>query len=109
MDTLFLQVILWFGMLFLVWMMKDGLGKVETTIENSAGSHPSAFDPAPAISFSRADKVMDPIGNFQGQQIFRYARIDGKHYEFDHICVNAHASLLKHQRCLAPGLVYTEC
>jgi hypothetical protein len=108
-DTLLLQVILWFGMLFLLWVMKDSLGKVETTIENNAGLHPPNFEPVPVISFSRADKVMDPIGIFQGQEIFRYARIDGRHYEFDHICVNAHASLLKHQRCLAPGLVYSEC
>jgi hypothetical protein len=96
-------------MLFLIWAMKDSLGKVETTIENSAGSRPPTFETIPVISFSRAEKVMDPIGIFQGQQIFRYARIDGTHYEFDHICVNAHASLLKHQRCLAPGLVYSEC
>ncbi len=103
-----MQLVLWFGMLFLIWALKDSLGQVETTIDSAAGTAAQPFEAAHTVVFSLPEKVMQSIGVFQGEQIFRYARIDGRHYEFAHICINE-PSLGKHQRCLAPGLIYTEC
>jgi hypothetical protein len=106
-DIIFVQLVLWFGMLFLIWALKDSLGQVETTIDGAAGPSAPPFEAGQVVVFSHPENVMQPIGVFQGEQIFRYALIDGRHYEFDHICVNE-PSLGQHQRCLAPGLIYTE-
>jgi hypothetical protein len=109
-DIFLLQVVLWFGMLFLLWVMKDSLGKVESSIDSNGHLPPPPFEPVPVIQFSRPDKVREPIGTYQDAQIFRFARIEGKNYEFEHIWVDGQSPVLeKGQRCVAPGLVYNEC
>jgi hypothetical protein len=109
-DILLLQLILWFGMLFLIWALKDSLGGVESTIDNAGDPPRPPFESPAEFRFSRAEQVREPIGSYDGAQIFRYARIEGKNYQFEHICVNGQpAPLGEGQRCLAPGLVYSEC
>jgi hypothetical protein len=105
-DILFLQLILWFGMLFLIWTMKDSLGKVESAIEN-AGGPSSADGPVEAcFQFARPERVEDVIGVYRDAQIFRLVRIEGKDYQFEHIDVGAPGHLEWDQRCIAPGLIY---
>jgi hypothetical protein len=54
-------------------------------------------------------RLIDPIGHYLDQQIYRYAIIDGRHYRFDHVCSKEMATrLMETQRWVAPGLVYVE-
>jgi hypothetical protein len=97
-------------MLFLLWALKDSLGSVESTIDDSGnGMYPSQYQAVPEPKFSRAEHVAEPIGSYQGAQIFQFARIDGKDYQFEHVCGAAPPALRKTQRCLPPGLIYEEC
>jgi hypothetical protein len=60
-------------------------------------------------SLARAERLSEPIGSYDGATIYRYAVIDGKTYEFDCVSVaGVDVQLPPHQRCLAPGLIYSE-
>lgn len=107
MDMLLIEIILWGGLLFLFWAMKDGLGKVENDIES--GSLPKGPDWKP-LSFAIPDAVSEVIGSYQDAAIYRYITIQRQRYVFDHIQLAAEKNFLpENKRCVAPGLIYVRC
>ena len=112
MDLVLLELICWAGLLFFFWALKEGLGQVESDIESlglvSNGRHSVAADGH--NRFDRPERVEEPIGSYRDTQIYRYAVIHGRTYQFDRVCPpDSGMKLEADERCVAPGLVYQEC
>jgi hypothetical protein len=112
MDLMLIELVLWGGLLFFLWALKDGLGRVETDIE-SLGMMSNMGKPLQntgPIRYYRPDDVDEQIGSYLGSTIYRYVVIDGRRYEFDRIsAADSGASIASDERCVVPGLVYQEC
>lgn len=111
MDLVLLELVCWAGLLFFFWALKDGLGNIETDIE-SLGFAANAKQGVPGdrIRFERPERVEEPIGSYRDAQIYRYAVIHGRTYQFDRVCPpDSNIRLDADERCVAPGLVYQEC
>ncbi len=112
MDLVLIELILWAGLLFLFWVLKEGLGHVESDIESLGLVHNGrqTTQQPKGIRFYQPERVAEPIGSYRDAQIFRYVVIQGRIYQFDHICLLDNATVLdEEERCVAPGLVYQEC
>ncbi|MEC4719438.1 hypothetical protein RY831_09770 [Noviherbaspirillum sp. CPCC 100848] len=112
MDLVLIEIVLWVGLLFFFWALKDGLGQVESDIEalslarQGRGMH-NSMQP---VSFHDAERVAELIGSYRDTQIYRYVVIQGRTYQFDRVCpMDSGAAIDADERCLAPGLVYQEC
>jgi hypothetical protein len=111
MEVVMIELVLWAGLIFFLWVLKDSLSKLESDIEQSDGAR-KAPPSGNGHKLARAATqiLAEPIGSYDGAPIFRYAIIDGKTYCFDHVCLcNAGAALAPDQRCLEPGLLYVAC
>lgn len=112
MDLLFIELLLWGGLIFFFWALKDGLGQVESDIE-SMGMFPGFGKTMYGWSkphFVEPEQVREPIGSYQGATIHRYAVIDGATYQFDRVCLPENMGVLDFDECfIAPGLVYQKC
>lgn len=112
MDLVFIELLLWGGLIFFFWALKDGLGQMESDIE-SMGMFPGfgkAMHEWGRPNFVEPEQVREPIGSYQGATIHRYAVIDGATYQFDRVCLPENARMLEcDERFLAPGLVYQRC
>lgn len=110
MDLLLIELVLWAGLLFFFWALKDGLGRVESDLESMGllrGGHGRA---ANSLRYARPEKVMEPIGSYKDAPIYRYAFVNGKRYQFDRVLPPDGNKLLKEEEfCLEPGLVYIWC
>lgn len=111
MDFVIIELLLWAGLIFFFWVLKDNLGRMESDIETiELFNRDKIANSSRNVLYARPDKVIEPIGSYQDAQIYRYAIINGKNYQFDHVFPSGKpAPLQQGQRCLAPGLVYTEC
>lgn len=111
MDVIFIQLVLWMCLIFFFWILKDNLERVESDIEAGESSDFGKNGMRSKNSrYAHPEKVLDPIGSYQDVPIYRYAIIEGKRYQFDHVCPSVETlTLPERQRCLAPGLVYMEC
>lgn len=112
MDLVLIEIVLWIGLLFFFWALKEGLGHVESDIEalSLARQGRGTHDGMHPVSFHKAERVAEPIGSYRDMQIYRYAVIQGRTYQFDRVCpMDSGASIDADERCLAPGLVYQEC
>lgn len=112
MELMLIEIVLWAGLLFFIWALKDGLGRVENDIESLgllSKSKNGGMRTGP-IRYYRPDKVSEVIGSYLGVNIHRYATIDGRQYEFSHVCPPGYDGFIAFdERCIAPGLVYKEC
>ncbi|NEX59756.1 hypothetical protein [Noviherbaspirillum galbum] len=112
MDLVLIELLLWGGLIFFFWALKDGLGSVESDIEKLGvlnGSKPEGLATRRA-RFIVAEQLVEPIGSYMGAQIHRYAIISGKRYRFDRVQPPGMAIALDaDERYLEPGLVYQEC
>ena len=112
MDLVLLELVCWAGLLFFFWALKEGLGHVESDIE-SMGLVPNGRHLLPAngpIPFDRPERVEELIGSYRDTQIFRFAVIHGRTYQFDRVSPpDLGMRLEADERCVAPGLVYQEC
>jgi hypothetical protein len=109
MDFALIELIMWAGLIFFFWVLKDNLGRVESDIEEIAAKRQRLGDRlAASLAYARPEKLQDPIGSYKGQQIFRYAIINGKNYQFDHV-LPAGCPTAEGECCVAPGLVYVAC
>ena len=111
MDLIAIELILWAGLIFFFWAMKDILNHIESDIEGlglNLGQHVS--NPSKHFHFDQPDRLTESIGNYMDAPIYRRAVIAGEEYQFDHI-VPAGTTMIPRdeQRCLAPGLVYVRC
>lgn len=110
MDLVLLELILWVGLIFFLWALKDGLGGVELDIETASDGKERGQRMPPTPAFAQPENVLDPIGSYAEHPIYRYAVINGKRYCFDHVLPSGGASHQQEgERWIAPGLVYVEC
>lgn len=108
MEVMLLELVLWGGLLFFFWALKDGLGKVEADIE-SLGILNNVHNQG-RMRFYEPERVSEPIGSYCDAQIYRYAVFQGLVYQFDRICpAESGMTVDADERCVAPGLVYQEC
>lgn len=105
MDIVLIELVLWAGLIFFLWVLKDTLGKFESDIDRAA---PNKAEVVRQPRGAHPDRLYDPIGSYGGTTIFRYAEIDGERYEFDYASSEGPGLGLRvDQRYIAPGLVYT--
>ncbi|HYD81412.1 MAG TPA: hypothetical protein VEC06_16515 [Paucimonas sp.] len=108
MELIMIELLLWAGLIFFFWALKDGLSHVEADIEElGVFNDKPESQGAKAAEFVRPDQVIDPIGRYQDAPIYQYAVIGGQYYRFDRVCpagtgISAH----EHERYVAPGLIY---
>ncbi|MEN3365612.1 MAG: hypothetical protein V7606_2886 [Burkholderiales bacterium] len=111
MDVLLIELLLWCGLLFLFWALKDGLGQVESEMESFGllGS-PQVAGAAGRARYVHPEKLTEPIGSYKDAPIYRYATIDGRRYQFDRVTPAIASEVLnEEERCMEPGLVYVRC
>jgi hypothetical protein len=112
MDLVLIELLLWGGLVFFFWALKDGLGHVESDIESLGllNNPRAAAQPSSGVRYVHPERLLDPIGSYQDAPIHRYAIIDGRKYQFDRVCpAQSGMTLDTDERCVAPGLVYREC
>jgi hypothetical protein len=104
MDIVLIELVLWAGLIFFLWVLKDTLGNFESELDRAAINKAGA---ARKPGVTRPERLYEPIGSFGGATIFRYAVIDGERYEFEYASSGGpDISLDTNQRYIAPGLVY---
>lgn len=108
MELIAIDLILWLGFGLLLWALKDSFKTMQSDLRNFRQPlRPRAEAKRDALAVPQ--RLIDPIGHYLDQQIYRYAIIDGRHYRFDHVCSKEMAMCLTEtQRWVAPGLVYVE-
>ena len=105
MDIVLIELVLWAGLIFFLWVLKDTLGNFESELDRTAINKAGAARKPDTV---RPERLYEPIGSFGGATIFRYALIAGQRYEFDYASSEGPTvSLGTDQRYLAPGLVYS--
>jgi hypothetical protein len=105
MDIVLIELVLWAGLIFFLWVLKDTLGKFETDLDRAAPNKPDA---PPTPGTVEPEGLYEPIGSYGGATIYRYALIGGKQYEFDYATSEGPGLRLSaEQRLIAPGLVYS--
>jgi hypothetical protein len=122
MYTIILEIILWAGLLFFFWTLRDHLGRIEerleeTRMERSRQRRPVPGEPEEAgkaatrdSRFIEPEYLFEPLGTWEGHLIHRYAMIDGQTYEFDSILPpGLRFERPVNCRILQPGLVYVRC
>lgn len=109
MDLVLIEIVLWVGLLFFFWALKEGLGHVESDIE-SLGLLQNGRQPLlhrGSMHFDRPERVAERIGTYRDVPIYRFAVICGQEYQFDRVCPpDSGMALRAGERCLEPGLVY---
>lgn len=108
MELVAIDLILWLGFGLLLWVLKDSLQNIDTDLRNYR-LHRAGQPVNQGTVMTKPQRLMEPMGHYLDQPIYRYAIIDGRHYRFDHVCPRELASRLpEKQRWIAPGLVYVE-
>ena len=107
MDIVLIELVLWAGLIFFLWVLKDTLGNIESELDRAATQKAGA-GPTRQAGASHPEQLYEPIGSYGGTTIFRYAVIDGITYEFDYASnLGPTTSVAANQRYIAPGLVYS--
>jgi hypothetical protein len=111
MDLVLIELVLWAGLLFFFWALKESLGHIESDIESlGLASHGMHSMSGGAIRYDHPERVEELIGTYCDAQIYRYAVIHGRTYQFDRILPPESGMRLEpEERCIAPGLAYQEC
>ena len=105
MDIVLIELVLWAGLIFFLWVLKDTLGNFESEIDRGT-AHKAGTSRKPGTA--NPERLYEPIGSYGGVTIFRYAVIDGERYEFEFASGGGpDISLAANQRYIAPGLVYS--
>jgi hypothetical protein len=105
MDIVLIELVLWAGLIFFLWVLKDTLGNFESELDRAAINKAGAAR-KPGVALP--ERLYEPIGSYGGTTIFRYAVIDGERYEFEYASGGGpDISLNASQRYVAPGLVYS--
>ncbi|MGI4938485.1 MAG: hypothetical protein ACRYF5_17330, partial [Janthinobacterium lividum] len=117
-----LEIILWAGLLFFFWTLKDGLGRVEDNMADPARKRAVTAGYGTVAVFTQPERRIEPIGSYMDQVVYRYVVSNGRHYQFDCILAGvagaAQPAILPHDLAngpcsqhlyLAPGLLYLAC
>lgn len=109
MELLIIEMLLWIGFGFLLWAMRESLIRIEQEVESRVPRHASRSAHALPTG-DQPQRLIGPIGRYDGQIIHEYAIIDGRGYRFDHVCpVGSSMPATGSRRWVSPGLVYVEC
>jgi len=108
-EVILIEVLLWAGLIFFFWALRDGLNRIESELEEQAAHGGTRNSDTAGAQFDRAENVSEPIGRYRDSLIYRFAVIEGKRYQFMHILPWGSSMLHHGERCLAPGLVYVRC
>lgn len=109
MEIQLLELVLWAGLVFFFWALKDNLGKVERDLESrTASRHPFGANPGRSL-FSKADRLYEPIGSYRDHPIYRIIVVGGQRYCFDSVCPVPPQDIDPGAVCIAPGLLYRLC
>jgi hypothetical protein len=109
-EIILIELLLWAGLIFFFWALRDGLNQVEADLAAKNQRKPASEVANSPAYFDRPDQLSEPIGRYRDTQIYRIAVIEGKPYHFQHILPwGSFSSLLAGERCIAPGLVYAMC
>ncbi len=110
MEIILIELLLWAGLIFFFWALRDGLNQVEADLAAQSQAKPAADLGGLPTCFDCPDQLSEPIGKYRDAQIYRIAVIDGRPYQFQHILPwGSFSSLVAGERCIAPGLVYAMC
>ena len=108
MELIAIDVILWVVFGLLLWVIKHNVQTMEADLRHYPLQQPRQISPR-RNAIATPQRLIEPIGRYLGQPIYRYAIIDGRHYRFDFVCPKELMTPLSEtQRCIAPGLVYSE-
>jgi hypothetical protein len=108
-EIILIELLLWAGLIFFFWALRDGLNQAEAEMEKA---EEVPLEQAVSIlpTFDRPDRLAEPIGRYRDTQIYRIAVFEGKAYQFQHILPwESFSFLVAGERCVAPGLVYAMC
>ncbi len=109
MELLIIETLLWIGFGFLLWAMRESMSRIEQEVESRV-PRPAARPATNPLPCDQPQKLIGPIGRYDGQTIHEYVIIDGRGYQFDHVCpAGSSVPASGKQRWVAPGLVYVEC
>jgi hypothetical protein len=110
MDLVLIELILWVGLLFFFWALKEGLSNVESDIESLGLANNKRLAKQQDAQFCRPERLVELIGRYRDKPIYRYAVINGCTYQFDRVCPQSKGLVLDaDERYVDPGLVYQEC
>lgn len=112
MDLVLIELVLWVGLLFFFWALKEGLGQVESDIESLGllQNGRQTVVRGGRAHFERPERVVEPIGSYRDAQIYRYAVIRGQWYQFDRVCPpDISMALGAEESYVEPGLIYQAC
>lgn len=109
MEIALLEIVLWAGLIFFFWVLKENLGKVETDLEKHEAERLLAARNKSVPDFKSPERLFEPIGYYRDAPIYRFAIISGRCYCFESVCPIGPFSLTADQACLQPGLLYVAC
>jgi hypothetical protein len=112
MNVMLIELLLWICLLLFFWAMRDGLNNIESDIESLGllRNAPRGLPAQQGMRYSRPQTRMEPIGSYRGEQIYRYVVIEGRRYQFDHVCTAGGIETINDgECCIEPGLMYFEC
>lgn len=112
MDLVLIELVLWAGLVFFFWALKEGLGHVESDIESLGllQNARNSIQSSGQRQFVRPERVEEPIGSYRDARIYRYATILGQLYQFDRVCPpESGMTLDTEERWVEPGIVYRAC
>ncbi|MDB5728517.1 MAG: hypothetical protein JWQ00_1722 [Noviherbaspirillum sp.] len=110
MDVLLIELVLWGGLLFFFWALKDGLGRIETDLDalGLLDTGQQSLDATPG--FVQPDSMLEPIGRYQDELIYKYAVVNDQHYRFDRVQPKPpQGRLHEGELYVRPGLIYVPC
>jgi hypothetical protein len=108
MDSLLSILVLWAGLLLMLWTLKKGLADVEASLDSDVERTAHVSPQVLTHNFGKPDAVADIIGHYMGTPIYYRITIGGLDYYFDHIQQMEDSTVLgSDERCLEPGIVYT--
>ncbi|HXA48233.1 MAG TPA: hypothetical protein VNW52_11435 [Burkholderiaceae bacterium] len=109
MEIILIEVLLWAGLIFFFWALRDGLNNVESELDAQIPGTGVSLSPTSNLNYDCAEKVSEPIGRYRDAPIYRYAVIGGKNYQFAYVLpFEQFIDPQMECRCLAPGLVYSQ-
>lgn len=108
MDSPLIEIILWAGLVFFLWAMRDNLGNVEAEIEAAQSLKSREIEARARMRrFVTPERTLEPIGHYRDAVIYRLVQFQGREYQFDCIYPPEQALILGPGQCyVAPGLLY---
>lgn len=111
MELVLIEIILWVGLAFFLWVLRDNLANVESELQEARALKAREIAArAWQRRFVDPEQRVEPIGLYEDTMIHRYVVVDGRRYRFDYVSPPGMTpSIGKDQCCIAPGIVYRLC